>query len=63
MDKIEVLQQMIDESEKIEFFGGAGVSTESGIRLQGVGRYMSCMAAFYGTIARNAENSILRSIF
>lgn len=31
MDKIEVLQQMIDESEKIVFFGGAGVSTESGI--------------------------------
>ena len=31
MDKIEVLQQMIDESERIVFFGGAGVSTESGI--------------------------------
>ena len=31
MDKIEVLQQMINESEKIVFFGGAGVSTESGI--------------------------------
>ena len=30
-DKIKQLQEMIDESEKIVFFGGAGVSTESGI--------------------------------
>lgn len=29
--EIEKLQQMIDESERIVFFGGAGVSTESGI--------------------------------
>lgn len=29
--EIERLQQMIDESQKIVFFGGAGVSTESGI--------------------------------
>ena len=29
--KINQLQQMIDESKKIVFFGGAGVSTESGI--------------------------------
>ena len=29
--QIEQLQQMIDESENIVFFGGAGVSTESGI--------------------------------
>lgn len=29
--KIEELQKMIDESSKIVFFGGAGVSTESGI--------------------------------
>lgn len=29
--EIEMLQQMIDESKKIVFFGGAGVSTESGI--------------------------------
>lgn len=29
--EIEKLQQMVDESEKIVFFGGAGVSTESGI--------------------------------
>lgn len=29
--EIEKLQQMIDESKKIVFFGGAGVSTESGI--------------------------------
>ena len=27
----ETLQQMIDESSRIVFFGGAGVSTESGI--------------------------------
>lgn len=30
-EKIEKLQKMIDESERIVFFGGAGVSTESGI--------------------------------
>lgn len=31
MNKIEQLQQMIDESSRIVFFGGAGVSTESNI--------------------------------
>lgn len=31
MDKLEVLQQWIDESRRMVFFGGAGVSTESGI--------------------------------
>ncbi|MBC8570317.1 NAD-dependent protein deacylase [Zongyangia hominis] len=31
MDKQSALQQMIDESGRIVFFGGAGVSTESGI--------------------------------
>ena len=31
MDKIQQLQKIIDESENIVFFGGAGVSTESGI--------------------------------
>lgn len=31
MNEIEKLQQMIDESSSIVFFGGAGVSTESGI--------------------------------
>ena len=31
MDKIEELQKLIDKSNKIVFFGGAGVSTESGI--------------------------------
>ena len=30
-EKIEQLQKMIDESSRIVFFGGAGVSTESGI--------------------------------
>ena len=30
-EKIEKLQKMIDESERIVFFGGAGVSTESGV--------------------------------
>ena len=29
--KIAALQQMIDTSKRIVFFGGAGVSTESGI--------------------------------
>ena len=29
--KISKLQTLIDESENIVFFGGAGVSTESGI--------------------------------
>ncbi len=32
MDKIEELQKLIDRSNKIVFFGGAGVSTESGIK-------------------------------
>jgi NAD-dependent deacetylase len=31
MNEIETLQQMIDSSQSIVFFGGAGVSTESGI--------------------------------
>lgn len=31
MDKLKQLQNMIDESENIVFFGGAGVSTESNI--------------------------------
>src|SRR5574344_432868 len=30
-DKIQLLQSFIDESSRIVFFGGAGVSTESGI--------------------------------
>ena len=32
MKKIEELQKMIDDATKIVFFGGAGVSTESGIK-------------------------------
>jgi len=32
MNKIEYLQKMIDNSNKIVFFSGAGVSTESGIK-------------------------------
>ncbi len=32
MDNIEKLQEIIDESKNIVFFGGAGVSTESGIK-------------------------------
>lgn len=32
MEKYEKLQKLIDESENIVFFGGAGVSTESGIK-------------------------------
>ena len=31
-EKIEQLQTMIDQSNRIVFFGGAGVSTESGIK-------------------------------
>ena len=31
-EKIKKLQELIDESERIVFFGGAGVSTESGIK-------------------------------
>lgn len=31
MSQIEALQKLIDESQRIVFFGGAGVSTESGI--------------------------------
>lgn len=30
-EKIQKLQQIVDESKKIVFFGGAGVSTESGV--------------------------------
>ena len=32
MEKIKILQNLIDESNNIVFFGGAGVSTESGIK-------------------------------
>lgn len=32
MEKIKMLQEMIDESSNIVFFGGAGVSTDSGIK-------------------------------
>ena len=32
MDEISKLQKMIDECENIVFFGGAGVSTESGLK-------------------------------
>lgn len=32
MDKIERLQKIIDEANNIVFFGGAGVSTDSGIK-------------------------------
>ena len=31
MDKLAEFQKLIDESDHIVFFGGAGVSTESGI--------------------------------
>ena len=31
MDKIARLQELIDQSQNIVFFGGAGVSTESNI--------------------------------
>ena len=33
MDAMQTLQQYIDQSNRIVFFGGAGVSTESGIRI------------------------------
>ena len=32
MDEISKLQKMIDECDNIVFFGGAGVSTESGLK-------------------------------
>jgi len=32
MDKVKILQNIINDSENIVFFGGAGVSTDSGIR-------------------------------
>lgn len=31
MMEVETLQQFVDQSKRIVFFGGAGVSTESGI--------------------------------
>ena len=33
MEKLETLKQWVRESKRIVFFGGAGVSTESGILL------------------------------
>ena len=30
-EKVEKLQKMVDDAKRIVFFGGAGVSTESGI--------------------------------
>lgn len=33
--KVKKLQEIIDESQRIVFFGGAGVSTESGILTSG----------------------------
>ena len=32
MEKLELLRQWVEESKRIVFFGGAGVSTESGIK-------------------------------
>ena len=32
MEKVKLLQKYIDECKNIVFFGGAGVSTESGIK-------------------------------
>ena len=32
MENYEKLQKIIDESDSVVFFGGAGVSTESGIK-------------------------------
>ena len=31
LEKLQKLQELVDQSRKIVFFGGAGVSTESGI--------------------------------
>ena len=31
MEKLEILKKWVSESSRIVFFGGAGVSTESGI--------------------------------
>ena len=33
---VEKLQELIDQHDRIVFLGGAGVSTESGIRIFGV---------------------------
>lgn len=41
MDNIQQLKQWIDGSDRIVFFGGAGVSTESGIRISAV--WMACI--------------------
>lgn len=39
MSSVDELQKVIDDSHRIVFFGGAGVSTESGIpRFQKCGR-------------------------
>lgn len=31
MDQIQQLQKLVDQAKRIVFFGGAGVSTESGV--------------------------------
>lgn len=38
MSNIDTFLQMVKDSDNIVFFGGAGVSTESGIRLPERGR-------------------------
>jgi NAD-dependent SIR2 family protein deacetylase len=51
-DKVVLLKKWIADSENIVFFGGAGVSTESGFRIS---------AAWTGCISKNGNTRPKRS--
>ena len=58
MDAIQQLQQYIDESNRIVFFGGAGVSTESGIK-----DFRSVDGLYHMKYKYNPETILSRSFF
>ena len=58
MDAIQQLQQYIDESSRIVFFGGAGVSTESGIK-----DFRSVDGLYHMKYKYNPETILSRSFF
>ena len=58
MDAIQQLQQYIDKSNRIVFFGGAGVSTESGIK-----DFRSVDGLYHMKYKYNPETILSRSFF
>jgi NAD-dependent deacetylase len=58
MDAIQQLQQYIEESNRIVFFGGAGVSTESGIK-----DFRSVDGLYHMKYKYNPETILSRSFF